>query len=142
MMNNNIGNNIKTWEQIKDEFEAMNQMSCVPRFKKLKSDYITDENKSVKWNREQIELNHAKYNQVVKELNTKKNKERDRIYKDIILKIRQEVGFNLDEKSASMIWEYAYSQGHSDGFSSILSWLNEIINLVHNLLCAMENKKS
>ena len=142
MMNNNIGNNIKTWEQIKDEFESMNQMSCVPKFKKLKSDYITDENKSVKWNREQVELNNAKYNQIVKELNTKKNKERDRIYKDIILKIRQEVGFNLDEKSASMIWEYAYSHGHFDGFSSILSWLNEIIDLVHNLLYAMENKKS
>lgn len=78
---------VKTWEEIESDFYHMNNMSCKPNFTKLSKGWITDENQSVKWNREQVELNNQNYQKAVKELNIKKNKARDNVYEDIYKKI-------------------------------------------------------
>lgn len=48
------------WREIQDEFETMQRMSCVPKnIHKVPTGYIFDEEKSVKWNREQVDANNA-----------------------------------------------------------------------------------
>lgn len=89
---------VKTWEEIEDDFRRMDSMSCEPNFTKLPNVWITDENQSVKWNREQVELNNQNYRKAVSELNTKKNKMRDTVLNDIYERIQYQVGHNLSKK--------------------------------------------
>ena len=51
-----------SWEDIQNEFDIMNRMSCRPvGLQKVPGNHIFDEDQSVKWNREQVELNNKKY---------------------------------------------------------------------------------
>ena len=124
---------VKDWDEIQREFETMEKMSCKPNFRKLPKDWVTDENQSVKWNREQVALNNQNYDKAVAELNTKKNKARDSIMEDIYLFAQDEVGCDLDKESAKEIWAYAYDKGHSYGIREIKIHLDEIIELVSGI---------
>lgn len=55
-----------TWDKAIENYEKACRMSCKPDFQRLPKDYITDEDKSVKWNREQVEENHKQYDDAVK----------------------------------------------------------------------------
>lgn len=125
---------MKTWEEIEDDFRRMNSMPCKPNFTKLPKGWIADENQSVKWNREQVELNNKNYQKAVADLNTKKNKARDDVLNDIYEYIQSEVGNSLTRKSAIKIWNYAYEIGHSCGITEIKIHLDEIIELVSDIL--------
>lgn len=125
---------LKSWEEIEADFVLMESMSCKPNFTKLPKGWITDENQTVKWNREQVELNNRNYQKVVKELNTKKNKARDKVLEEVYKKIQYEVGHNLSRNSAIEIWSRAYDEGHGCGFSTIKCYLEELIDLVSEIL--------
>ena len=61
------------WNNIQSAYETVYNMSCIPKnIKKVKPDHVFDENKSVKWNREQVEINNAAYRAEVARLNTEK----------------------------------------------------------------------
>lgn len=123
------------WREIQDEFETMQRMSCVPKnIHKVPAGYIFDEEKSVKWNREQVDANNAVYIKEVARLNTLRNTERDRIYEEIYTAIRQEVGHNLSRKKAIVIWNLAYDWGHSGGIMEICNYLDELMELAEKLL--------
>lgn len=123
------------WAEIQCEFEAMQRMSCIPKdIRKVPAGYIFDEEKSVKWNREQVDENNARYLKEVARLNTLRNKERNRIYEEIYTAIQQEVGHNLSREKAIVIWNLAYEWGHSSGIGEICHYLNELIELAEKLL--------
>lgn len=112
----------KTWEEVERKYKNACEMSCKPDFKRMHKDYITDDEKSVKWNREQVEENHKQYDEAVKELNTKKNKCCNEALKDIYAKIQEDVGHNLSEKAAERIWYDAdYDFGHLQNQCDLIS---------------------
>lgn len=124
-----------TWEDIQNEFDIMNRMSCRPvGLSKVPGNHIFDEDRSVKWNREQVELNNKKYQSEVVRLNIEKNKVRDSIYNLIIEKIQYEVGHKLSRKKAEAIWNFAYDEWHSFGFYEIRCRLSDLIDLAVILL--------
>ena len=113
----------------------MQRMSCVPiGIRKVRKDYILDENQSVKWNKEQVEKNNLVYEKEVARLNTLKNKERDRIYEDIYYTIQCDVGHNLSREKAILLWDWSYELGHSNGIYCVLAYLEGIITLVDKML--------
>ena len=116
-------------------------MSCKPDFKKLPEGFITDEDKSVKWNREQVELNHKKYSDEVNRLNTLKNSKRDELYEDIYATIQDSVGNGFTREQAMVLWDYAYSEGHAYGMGDIVSTLRDVIDLVERLNEAGKRKR-
>ena len=59
---------------------------------------------------------------------------RDSILEDIYKAIQYEVGHNINRKQAQAVWNYAYEQGHSFGFNSVLNCLYEIMELAEVLL--------
>jgi len=125
----------KDWLEIQSDFERMTNMRCVPSgLGKVSAYHVFDENQSVKWNREQVNIHNARYLQEVDRLNTKKNKARDAIYEDIYRAIQEEVGHNLSRKKAMAIWNYAFEKGHAFGFHDIMSNLNEVMELAETLL--------
>ena len=125
---------VRTWEEIEKAWEEMTYMSCKPDFSILSSNYITDENKSVKWNREQVEINNKNYKNKVKELNTRKNKRRDEILNDIYKYIQEEVGHGISLNSAIKIWNYAYEREHDYGIFDIKCCLDYVTDLISDIL--------
>ena len=77
------GKMIKDWIELIDEMRTVEAMSCKPDFNRLPNEFITDEDKSVKWNREQVEENHIAYDKEVVKLNATKNKSRDKVMQDV-----------------------------------------------------------
>lgn len=123
------------WNDIQSAYEAVHSMSCVPKnIKKVKPDHVFDENKSVKWNREQVEINNAAYRAEVARLNTEKNKARDDVINMIIEKIQSEVGASLSKRKAKAIWELAYEERHSYGFYDVREYLFKLIDLAKILV--------
>ena len=126
---------IKNWGTIRTEFEAMERMSCVPvGIRKVKTDHIFDEEKSVRWNREMVERNNADYQAEVARLNTEKNKRRDAILDDIYRLIQEGVGHNLSRVNARRLWAYSWERGHANGFHDVYYHLQDVIELARMLL--------
>lgn len=123
------------WDDIQSAYETVRSMSCVPKsVKKVKPDHIFDEDKSVKWNREQVEINNAVYRAEVARLFTEKNKARDDVINMIIEKIQSEVGASLSKQKAKAIWEFAYEERHSYGFYDVHAYLFKLIDLAKILV--------
>ena len=100
------------WADIWQKYEAMENMGRNPYgFKRVPSNFVFDEDKSVKWNKEQAQKNNDDYDNEVKRLNQEKIKRKDEIYAEIYKAIQKEVGFGISEKKAAKIWEYAYDKG-------------------------------
>lgn len=122
------------WGFIEKEWNDMVSMACRPAMKRLSKDFITDEEKSVKWNREQITKNHESYDQEVVRLNQEKNKKRD----DILLKIYTYISIDTDTdmEIVKIIWEYTYRKEYSlsetkDKVCGLTGLVKKIIPLVN-----------
>ena len=110
-------------------------MVCVPKgMSKLRADYIADEEKSVRWNREFVEQENKKYRDEVARLNTMKNKARDSMKEHIYERIQFEVGHQLSRKKAEAILKTAYERCRSYGYCELESNLYELIELASTLL--------
>lgn len=118
---------------IKHDLEVMANMSCKPSWKKPKTDDVIDEDKSVKWNREEVIRLQNAYEDEVKKLNTAKNKRRDDLYKELYKVIRYEIkGITIND--AQQIFQYAYNKGHSYGYNEVFNKLDELIDLIGKIL--------
>lgn len=123
------------WMLIQAEYESMERMSCVPtNIHKVRADHVFDEDKSVKWNREQVEDNNRRYLEEVKRLNTEKNRRRDELHERIYKAIQDEVGYGLSRRKAMLLWNRAYEDGHSYGIREVVSNLDELMELAIQLL--------
>lgn len=122
---------VKNWNEIRANYERMESMSCKPEDRKYPSDYIFDEEKSVKWNREEVERLNREREEKVKELQRAKNKARDEVMEDIYLAIQREVGGGIDREDAMKIWDCAYERGHAYGWNDIKCWLELISGIVN-----------
>ena len=112
-----------------DEYDKAMQLSTRPAgITKLYSDYIKDENQSVKWNREFVEENNKKYLEEVANLQRKKSFEMNRVQNEIHKYIRHRIG--VSEKGAKAIFQFAYEEGHCDGIYGIKDWLFDLMDLV------------
>lgn len=125
----------KSWDEIQEDFDRMQRMSCVPvDIKKVPENYVFDEDRSVKWNKEQVAINNQKYKEEVAKLNTLKNKARDSVHEDIYKHIQSEVGHDLSRDKAIAIFQYAYEQGHANGITEVKHYLDEIMEVVKKVL--------
>ena len=125
---------LKDWDEIQNDFEVMQSMSCVPTFKRVPANFIFDENKSVKWNKDMVAESNANHQAEVARLNTAKNKARDEIYEDIYYAIQCEIGNGLTREGAMAVWGYAYELGHAYGIHDIMSNLYDILELIKKVL--------
>lgn len=96
-----------------------------PKF--LREDTIIDEEKSVRWNREEVERRNEEMKMRIKE-NRRERREKERQQNEDIVRVyANESG--LTEEQVGKIYNYAYSQYHSSGISEVIDGLDELINL-------------
>lgn len=98
----------------------------------MKDGFITDDERSVKWNREQVELAKQQYKDQQNKYKDEENRLHNLFTKDVIDYI---VNFhNYKPDAARFIFEKAYEEGHSFGYSSVLDELEYILDIISGFL--------
>lgn len=119
------------WSDIIANWEEMRRMPTKPDdIKKVREDFVFDEDKSVKWNRQEAEKHNIRYSLAVKELNTAKNLRRDEILEDIYSLIKINVGCTKEQ--AKYIWNYAYAEKHPSGIYAVRDYVEELVTFLES----------
>lgn len=103
---------MKSINELKEDFLLALNMSSVPDFCKVKPDHIFDEDKSVRWNREEAIRVNNEYDAMCKILRA----ERDATISLVIDRIKKYISINVgcSLQRASLIWSFVYGHYHSD----------------------------
>lgn len=118
-----------------ERLNKVRNMSCKPVGMSLVEEgYVFDEDKSVKWNREQVSKNNQKYQDEVKRLNQAKMKAREEtyaaFYKDIADALNRAIGgkekVTIDQ--AKVVWKYL--EEHLTDSYDIEGPLYDLINMI------------
>lgn len=122
-------------EEIKLLWKNWQAMSCKPTdMKKYPQDAVIDEDRSVRWNREEVARRNEEYAKEVARLNTRRNIARDDVYNMLYEYIIDEVGNGCTLNKAKLIWDYVYSVAHHSGDSELFATLSEVIDFATSLL--------
>lgn len=127
-----------------EAYEAACNMSCLPdpyKFPKYKEGDVIDENKSVKWNREEVAKRIQARNDEVARLNTVKNKrivELKNMAVDTIARglINDKLVANVGRayEIAGNIWNRAYDDGHAYGMPNVVNYIYKYVEFAEELL--------
>lgn len=116
------------------EFENLCEMadeytcfSCKPKGRKYKNGEVIDEDKSVRWNREEIKKRNELHDEEVKKLNMQKNKMLLEWIDAVKLYIMEETKVKKDK--ADKIYNYLYMKYHSYGLLELLANMDELLDL-------------
>lgn len=109
--------------------------SCKPNREEYPYPRVTDvidEDKSVKWNREEVQRLRRAFENKVEELNRYKNLISS-AFEDRIIEILTK-GNSISIEESQKIWGYAYSEGHSCGIRNVISCYEEFVSVYADLL--------
>lgn len=112
-----------TIDELREDFLLALNMPSVPDFCKVKPDHVFDEDKSVRWNREEAIRVNNEYDAKCRILRAK----RDEAVNQVIDRIKKHIarGACCSINKASLIWGFAYSWYHSN----IVELFNKIEDL-------------
>lgn len=105
------------------------------RTSNMRTGYITDENKSVKWNKEQVDLANNQYMEKLKEFNIYKLEIQEKFTNDVIDAIKNES--KLSESIAYLIYNKV-----SDDYDSqehLLNLIEEYVDFVLDVIDKYKN---
>lgn len=130
------------WDEIQNEFDQVNAMSCKPvGMQKYKAGHIFDENMSVKWNRDKLAEENKKFQDEVARLNTLKNKGFLAVHELVYQKIQEDIGHDLPRAAAEKIFSYAYESRRVHGFYDARCELERLVELVSEILEMSKRRK-
>ena len=115
------------------EYEKLGRMSCKPNWDKPREGMIFDEDKSVRWNKEECARLRAKYEEEVKELNTKKNARREELKAYALDLIVKETNCNISNDDARAIWDFCYDNFSGNGWNTFFEKVEETCSLVSTI---------
>lgn len=119
------------WDKIASDYDKACRMSCRPgdNFRKVKVGDVIDEEKSVRWNREEVERLRLAYDEEVKRLNREKNAAIVAIEDRAVKLIAYEA--DISEEKAKLLWDFVYERGHAYG--EMFNMLDDYIELAEKL---------
>lgn len=128
---------VKDWDELEVEYIFAKNMKLTPNMKKLSNNYITDETKTVKWNREQVEKNHIEYEKEVVKLLKQREAIVANVLEDIYKRIQYETGYTITRNEAKFIWDKAYTWTEHNrskkSFSTYLIKIKEYCDILYEL---------
>lgn len=110
-----------------DMADEYSKFSCKPKERKYKIGEVFDDDKSVRWNREEVERRNKLHDEEVKRLNKQKNKMFFEWVDAVKLYIMEETKVKKDK--ADEIYNYLYGKYHSYGLSEVLANMDELLDL-------------
>ena len=101
-------------------------------FPECKEGDIIDEEKSVKWNREEVERRIQARDAETRRL---RHLKAELVFEaeDKLLELLSE-DTSLNKKQIKLIWNYAYDEAHSGGYDGVLDKFDEIRELVEDVI--------
>ena len=125
----------KSWGELRHDYSQVCEMPCEPtNIKKVPLGHIFDEDKSVKWNIEQVEINNRNYYEEVIKLKSKRCECMAVVLDNIYTAIQEDMSCEISREQAEIIWCYAYDMSHSGGVYEIFSQLDDLMGFVESLL--------
>lgn len=125
---------IRSIEEIKNayvagEFTSKNPFSL--KKDKLKEGHIFDENKSVKWNKEQVEAHNNLIDNRIKEYREDQSRLSKALHEETIEALQNE--YSLNRKQAERVQSYVYAEYHSSMFD-YFQYLAEVAELAEDVI--------
>ena len=111
-----------------NEGEYKNPMEYPSRlnFPHFANSHIFDEDKSVKWNKEEVERRNAERQKALKEYQEESSRQHQRLHEDLTQAIMYD--HNLTREQADVVYGYCYARYHST-FSDVINNIGEIVEL-------------
>ena len=121
-----------TWGKIREDYDKACMMSCKPgpEFRKLKPGDVIDEEKSVRWNREEVERLNKEYKEEFARLTRERGDAINKCTERAIAQIAEETG--LSKEKAEILWNFVYERYHA--FGEMFTQIDDYIMLVNDLL--------
>lgn len=94
----------------------------------MKEGYITDENKSVIWNREQVTKNIEEFKSKVDAYHNEGVRVSKLFEEDVINYIMKE--FHITEPASKFLLSEAWEKGHPDGLNNVIEELSDLIEFI------------
>ena len=137
--------NVNEYDAINNLYETASNISCRPdpnKFPRYRdNNAVIDEDKSVKWNREEVERRNKAYGDEVARLNRIRNAEVKKVTDLIIALIIEDVKYSIKNESeawyehaAKIIYREAYEAAHSYGMRDVLDKINSYCSLISNII--------
>lgn len=122
----------ESWDKIEAAYREACMMSCKPdeSFRKVKIGDVIDEEKSVRWNREEVERLKTAYDEEVKRLNRAKNGAVQDATQRAVMLIAEEL--DVSEDKARILWDFVYDKYHAYG--EMFQHIDEYIDLISSVM--------
>lgn len=120
------------YEEIIEKIEAHAYDAPLPKADKYSLTYIFDENKSVRWNREEAVRRNKEYTEKMAEYRHSCAEKSKEFSADITAFVAAETG--LTKEKAAKVAAKAYADKHSDGYRDVLSEAYELAGLLSEIL--------
>lgn len=125
------------WFEYKERFNSINNMNTQPSklgYTHPKIGTVIDEDKSVRWNNEEVNRLRAEYDKKASELKREKDLKFNELKSEILNKVVDELDNKISKASALTIWERSWDDGHSYGINQVFIELNKNIEFIDNIL--------
>ena len=111
------------WTALGNRLETAWKRPTKPNSKRPKDGEIIDEEKSVRWNREEVVRRQKAWDTECSRLKKAQNAEIEHISEAIELQIQEDIKAetkrSISKKAATILWQKAYDRGHAYGFADI-----------------------
>lgn len=120
-------------DEIRAQYEHASAMSVTPRegFMRPKDGAILDEEKSVRWNREEVQRLRKEYSDEAARLSRARGKAINEAVGNAIQWIAENGGFT--ERQAAVIWNFVYERYHAY-MGDVFNNLDEYMDFVNNII--------
>lgn len=137
------------WKPIIDWVDKIDRMPSIPdkeKFAKYKEDHVFDEDKSVKWNREEVNRKNKEYKEEQNRLIKEHKDEWDSMKNTVISLIAEELKSILPgakaelihpdnlKKKADLIFAKAWERSHSYGMHEVLVEVEELVDFIDDFM--------
>lgn len=126
---------------IKEKNEESNRLyeerkAYLQKHHMLPADTVLDEEKSVRWNREEVLRRNNECREMVSSFAEKFGQCEQEIRKEIITYIQSE--YALSETMANVVYSAAYEDGHSAGYEEVISFIADYANFAERIIHAYQ----
>lgn len=96
--------------------------------------YVYDEDKTVRWNKEHREELIKEYRQKQDEYQKESNRVYEQFKLDLVSALKNR--YKLNEKQSEIIFNKAWNEAHSEGLSSIVDLAEDLVELIIDIFDA------
>lgn len=124
----------ESWDAAWNDLDRAFDLSCKPAAKRVPKGYVFDEDKSVRWNAEQVESHNAAIQKEVSEKQKARSLAINQATDGIIALIADEFYGKINNEQAKVIWNIAYDRGHSGGKYEIEAQLQQFMDVFYDFI--------